>query len=86
MSNSSYWYEIWVEEALDSRWSPWFSNMEILPTDLQTTVGTMLRGRLPDQAALFGLLGRIRDLNLTLIEVKRIGETSKTSTMQNRRK
>ncbi len=38
------------------------------------TPGTLLRGKLRDQAALFGLLARVRDLNLTLLEVRRIEE------------
>ncbi len=65
-------YEIWVEEILDSRWAKWFPDMEIVPTDERTCLGTVLRGKLPDRAALFGLLGMIRDLNLTLIQVKRL--------------
>ena len=64
--------EIRVEETLESRWSRWFSDVEIVPADEQTGPGTVLRGSLPDQAALFGLLGQIRDLNLTLLEVRRI--------------
>jgi hypothetical protein len=67
-------YEIWVAERLESWWSQWFSEMEITPADEQTGSGAVLRGSLPDQAALFGLLGRVRDLNLTLLEVRRIDE------------
>jgi hypothetical protein len=33
---------------------------------------TILSGWLPDQTALFGVLARIRDLNLTLVSVKRL--------------
>jgi hypothetical protein len=64
-------YEIRVEEPLESRWSEWFADMVIVPTGGPGSPGTLLRGSLPDQAALFGLLGRLRDLNLTVLEVRR---------------
>jgi hypothetical protein len=63
-------YEIRVEETLDGHWSQWLSEMEIIPLQ-GCAAGTLLRGSLPDQAALFGLLARLRDLNLTLVEVAR---------------
>jgi hypothetical protein len=67
-----YWYEIKVGETLDSHWSQWFEGMEILPScDYSQGAGTTLRGFLPDQAALFGILSQVRNLNLTLVEVKR---------------
>ncbi len=65
-------YEIRVEEPLERWWTGWFSDMEIIPAEDLPCKGTILRGSLPDQAALFGLLGRVRDLNLTLVEVRRI--------------
>ncbi len=74
MTPGSLYYEIWVEEILERRWLQWFPEMEIVPAGDRNCPGTMLRGRLADQAALFGLLGRIRDLNLTLIMVRRTGE------------
>ncbi len=50
-------------------WSEWFAGM----TRSQTESGdTLLSGPVVDQAALHGLLARIRDLNLTLIAVERI--------------
>jgi len=60
------YYEITIKGHLDLSWSDWFEGLE-----LKTLVGgeTLLYGQLPDQAALHGLLNRIRDLNLTLVSV-----------------
>jgi putative acetyltransferase len=70
---TAYWYEIRVSETLDCQWSQWFAGMEVVPLSEGSHVaGTLLRGNLPDQAALFGILSQLRNLNLTLIEVKRV--------------
>ena len=77
---SAIWYEIWVAEILDERWSQWFEGMEILPRfENGSRTGTILLGSLPDQAALFGILSQVRNLNLTLIECRRIGEPYTTN-------
>lgn len=69
------WYEIRVDEILDCNWSQWFEGMEVVPTSEGSgKSGTLLRGNLPDQAALFGILSQVRNLNLTLVEVKRISD------------
>ncbi len=61
-------YRIKLKERLDHKWSDWFAQMAI------STEGdnTILTGPVADQAALHGLLIRIRDLNLTLLRVERI--------------
>ena len=60
------YYEIKIKGHLDPRWSDWFAGLELTHLEGNTT---LLSGLLPDQAALHGLLERIRDLNLTLISV-----------------
>lgn len=61
-------YRIRLKGRLDPEWSDWFEHMAI------STEGgeTILTGPVADQAALHGLLIRIRDLNLTLLSVERI--------------
>lgn len=61
-------YAITVEGHLDCCWAEWFDGWTLAYTDAGETV---LSGPVADQAALHGLLMRIRDLNLTLITVKR---------------
>jgi hypothetical protein len=60
------YYEIKIRGRLDQQWSDWFAGMKL--SYLERDV-SLLSGPLPDQAALHGLLERIRDLNLTLISV-----------------
>lgn len=59
-------YEIRIKGHFDPPWSDWFSGLELTQLDGDET---LLSGSLPDQAALHGLLKRIRDLNLTLISI-----------------
>jgi hypothetical protein len=64
-------YQIKVEEKLDEHWSEWFDGMrfsnEIVCDGPEITVIT---GEVCDQAALHGILNRIRDLNLRLLSVQ----------------
>ena len=60
------YYEIKLRGHLDQRWSEWFADLKFTYLDGDVT---LLYGSLSDQAALHGLLERIRDLNLTLISV-----------------
>ena len=62
------WYEIRVEGELPGGWSSWFAGLEIRCGPHGESV---LSGSLADQAALHGVLARIRDLNLKLISVNR---------------
>ena len=59
-------YRIKLKEHLDPKWSDWFEQMTISTEGDQT----ILAGSVADQAALHGLLIRIRDLNLTLLSVE----------------
>lgn len=64
-------YEISVEADLDPSWSEWF-DMQIIAT---AGTRTVLTGDLEDQAALHGVIARVRDLGLPVISVVRIDPT-----------
>jgi hypothetical protein len=61
-------YEIRVQGRLDQRWSVWFDGLVI---SYDTDGNTVLRGPLVDEAALHGVLSKVRDLALPLLEVRR---------------
>jgi len=58
-----------MEGHLDTQWTDWFSGLFIT---LEETGDTLLTGPVTDQAALFGLLKKIRDLGLPLVSLNRV--------------
>jgi hypothetical protein len=70
-------YEIRVKGHLDARWASWFDGLALSHESGGTTV---LRGPVVDQAALHGLLNRVRDLGLPLIAVTQVDPNSSTET------
>ncbi len=62
------YYTIKIEGCLDKKWMDWFEGMEM---NSEGNV-TVLKGPVVDQAALHGLLTRVRDLNLVLLSVERV--------------
>lgn len=63
-------YEIQIEGVLDERWSSWFDGLQI--TSQAGSGVTVITGPVADQAALHGLLAKVRDLGLPLVAVRRI--------------
>jgi hypothetical protein len=61
-------YEIRVNGVLDSGWSAWFDGLRVTSDEHGHT---SIAGPVPDQAALHGLLAKVRDLGLELLEVRR---------------
>jgi hypothetical protein len=59
-------YEIRIKGHLDNRWANWFEGLTITALD---NGETLLTGPVVDQAALHGLLRKVRDLGLPLLSV-----------------
>jgi hypothetical protein len=61
-------YEIRVKGILDGRWTAWFEGLQVSSDGEETVIS----GPVADQAALHGLLTKVRDLGLFLISVRRL--------------
>jgi hypothetical protein len=73
-------YQVQVQGRLDASWSDWFDGLAVaVVDDTNGAPVTTLTGLVKDQAALHGLLARIRDLGLPLLLVQRVMITSKSS-------
>jgi hypothetical protein len=62
-------YQICLQGCLDDHWASWFDGMVLTRDEALNT--TTLVGTVPDQAALHGLLIRVRDMGLPLLSVLR---------------
>lgn len=67
------WYEIRLRGHLNERWTDWFEGMTIT---LENGGDTLLTCPVVDQAALHGLLRKVRDLGAPLLSVRQIQQTS----------
>ena len=61
-------YEIRVKGILDERWTAWFEGLQVSSDGEETVIS----GPVADQAALHGLLTKVRDLGLFLISVRHL--------------
>jgi hypothetical protein len=68
-------YQVRVKGSLDRKWSDWFDGFTVNP---QANGETLLTGPVADQAALHGLLAKIRDLSLPLLSVERVEDDPST--------
>ena len=62
-------YQIRIEGHLDQQWTDWFEGLTIA---LEEDGNTLLTGPVVDQAALHGLLKKIRDLGIVLVSINRV--------------
>ena len=69
-------YQITVKGLLDYKWSEWFEGWTLSPQEDGTTI---LKSPQIDQAALHGVLTKIRDLNLPLLSVEKTRNDSSMS-------
>ena len=67
--NEHQCYEIRLKGHLEARWVEWFDGLII---SLEEDGNTLLSGSVPDQAALHGLLKKVRDLGIPLVSVNSI--------------
>ena len=65
-ANQPLFYQIKVKSHLSSDWTDWFEGLTITPEE---DGDTLLTGPVIDQAALYGLIKKVRDLGMTLISL-----------------
>ena len=65
--------EIRVEGQLDRQWLDWLGDFAIAYTEQNESI---LTGHIVDQSDLYGLIGKMRDLGLTLISVQYWGQSA----------
>lgn len=68
-ANEPAFYEIRIGGQLGEQWSAWFEQMTLTRID---NGDSLITGQVIDQAALYGLLRKVRDLGLPLISVNRL--------------
>jgi len=68
-ANTEY-YQIRLKGQLEARWEKWFDGLTIT---LDDNGDTLLSGPVADQAALHGLLKKVRDVGLPLLSINRVG-------------
>ena len=73
-------YQIRVNGHLGPQWTNWFEGLTIT---LEDSGDTTLTGSVVDQAALYGLLRKVRDLGLPLISAIRVKPTSRMHPLSN---
>ncbi len=64
-------YEICIEGKLDSSWAEWFEGLDLKDCGEKCT---KLVGRIPDQAALLGILNKLCGLNIPVVSVNEVDE------------
>jgi hypothetical protein len=69
-------YEIRLQGHLDGRWAAWFDGLSLTRDDDGTT---LIRGEVVDQAALHGLLQKVRDVGLPLVSVRNVTTEGSTA-------
>ena len=69
-------YEIRLQGHLEARWAAWFDGMTLTREDNGTT---LIRGPVVDQAALHGLLQKVRDVGLPLVSVRNVTTDGSTA-------
>ena len=63
-------YQIRIKGHLGSQWTDWFEGLTVM---LEDNGDTLLTGPVVDQAALYGLLKKVRDLGMPLVSVSPVG-------------
>ena len=76
-------YQLRLQGHLNPEWTDWFGGLIIT---LENDGDTLLTGAIIDQAALHGLLKKVRDLGLTLLAVNRVEDLSTKVLEQEKRK